>query len=260
MKRASRSVARAFSLAFSQAFSRACVPALGLATIGVAAEPPPIAACQACHGRDGVSSADHIPNLAGQKKGYLVKQLEAFKRGERKDDLMAAIAVQLGDGDIAALAQAWSDTPVGPTPQAGPPAIPSRMAFPAGFPQGFTLYETVDGPPLVKRFANDTALRAVRAGQPLPHGAVIVVATYGAGGAVASYAAMASAAGWGASVPALLRNGDWDYALFGADGTRRDGVNQAPCLACHKPLAADSFVFTMKALRAAATGGPAAPR
>jgi cytochrome c553 len=224
---------------------------LGLATLSAAAEPPVIAACQACHGRDGISSAGHIPNLAGQKKDYLAKQLEAFKSGERKNDLMAAIAAQLSDADIAALALAWSQT-TGGAPAATAPAIPSRMAFPAAFPQGFTLYETVDGPPLVKRYANDTALRAARAGQPLPHGAVIVVATYGADGAAVSYAGMASAAGWGAGVPALLRNGNWDYALFGADGTRRDSVNQAPCLACHKPLAADSFVFTMKALRAAA--------
>lgn len=250
MKRSSHPVAHTLVLGLA-----------ALATAGMAAEPagpPQIAACQACHGRGGISSAGHIPNLAGQKKDYLVKQLEAFKRGERKDDLMAAIAAQLSDTDMGALAQAWSEAAAGAAPLAGPPAIPSRMAFPAGFPQGFTLYETVDGPPLVKRYANDTALRAARAGQPLPHGAVIVVANHGAGGAVVSFAGMAAAAGWGAGVPGLLRNGDWDYALFGADGTRRDSVNQAPCLACHKPLAADSFVFTMKALRAAAAGLPAA--
>ena len=65
-------------------------------------------------------------------------------------------------------------------------------------------------------------------------------------------------AGWGDTVPALLRNGDWDYALFAADGSRRDGLNQAPCLACHKPLAADSFnrssVWSMSTI-ASAIGG-----
>jgi hypothetical protein len=30
-------------------------------------------------------------------------------------------------------------------------------------------------------------------------------------------------------------------------------VNQASCLACHKPLAKDSYLFSMKELRAAAS-------
>ena len=71
-------------------------------------------------------------------------------------------------------------------------------------------------------------------------------------GKVLSYAAMSARAGWGTEVPLLLRNGDWDYALFDANRVRRDGLNQAQCLACHKPIAADSYVFTMKQLREAA--------
>ena len=62
-------------------------------------------------------------------------------------------------------------------------------------------------------------------------------------------AAMEARAGWGAAVPALLRNGNWDYALFDANRVRNDRLNQAPCLACHKPQAASSFVFTLPALR-----------
>ncbi len=36
------------------------------------------------------------------------------------------------------------------------------------------------------------------------------------------------------------------------DGTRRDQLNQAPCLACHKPQEANSYVFTIDVLRKAA--------
>lgn len=54
--------------------------------------------------------------------------------------------------------------------------------------------------------------------------------------------------GWGDGVPDMLRNGNWNYGLFTADRAPRAGVNQAVCLACHKPLDADSYVFTLKAL------------
>jgi hypothetical protein len=56
---------------------------------------------------------------------------------------------------------------------------------------------------------------------------------------------------WGKEVPQLLRNDDWDYALFAADRKRHDELNEAQCLACHKPKEADSYVFTMTHLREA---------
>jgi cytochrome c553 len=218
-----------------------------------------LGACQACHGGDGISEGGDVPNLAGQKPNYLVRQLEAFRSGERKSAVMAAIAGQLADADIRALALHWSQLP-GARPSDGkapaPTAIRSRMVFPAGFPEGFAVYETTVAAPdgsFIKRYANETALRALRTGQALAHGASIIVANHGSARDVTSYAAMESRAGWGAELPRLLRNGDWDYALFGADRVRRDTLNQAPCLACHKPLAGDSFVFTMKALREHAT-------
>ena len=243
----------------------------------VAADAPALAACQACHGRDGISESAEIPNLAGQKPAYLVKQLQAFRAGTRKNDLMAAIAGQLGDDEMRALAAQWSRLP-GPAASASGAtgsvaAIRSRMTFPAGFPAGFTLYETISEPgsgQVARRYANAVALQAAREGKPLGDGAAIVVVNHAVeldaahkpvldttgkpvAGKVLSYAGMAVRAGWGQDVPALLRNGDWDYALFAADGTRRDGLNEAPCLACHKPIAADSYVFTLQALRAAAT-------
>jgi hypothetical protein len=40
---------------------------------------------------------------------------------------------------------------------------------------------------------------------------------------------------WGSDIPLLLRNENWDHALFLADGKRHDELNEAQCLACHKP-------------------------
>ena len=42
------------------------------------------AVCAACHGANGVSVSDTIPNLAAQRLGYLEAQLKAFKDGTRK--------------------------------------------------------------------------------------------------------------------------------------------------------------------------------
>jgi hypothetical protein len=65
------------------------------------------------------------------------------------------------------------------------------------------------------------------------------------------YTAMATGAGWGKDIPDMLRNGDWNYAIFTTDRQQRPGVNQAECLACHKPLDDKSYVFTLKELAAA---------
>lgn len=60
--------------------------------------------CAACHGADGHSPNDLWPNLAGQKEGYLAKQLKAFRDGNRQDPMMAPMAKPLSDDDIANLA------------------------------------------------------------------------------------------------------------------------------------------------------------
>ena len=62
------------------------------------------ATCGACHGMDGNSLSPEWPNLAGQHAGYIEKQLQAFKAGERKNDLMAPMAMILSDEDMADLA------------------------------------------------------------------------------------------------------------------------------------------------------------
>jgi cytochrome c553 len=56
--------------------------------------------CAACHGQDGISPNDIWPNLKGQKEGYLVKQIKAFKTGVRVDPSMAPMVSMLNDQDI----------------------------------------------------------------------------------------------------------------------------------------------------------------
>jgi cytochrome c553 len=247
----------AFASLLLLALDAAPIPA-----IGQASTPSLAAACAACHGQGGISPGPATPNLAGQKAGYLAAQLAAFKSKDRKNDLMAAIAAQLSDADMKSLAQYWSGLAASPAEGGGAAsasAIRSRMAFPANFPAGFTAYQSVaDEGVVTRRYANEVAVRAARAGKPLPDGSVILQVTYEAKkdpsgavtlGAAKSYAGMESRAGWDAAIPVLLRNEDWDYALFGADRAPREALNEAPCLACHKPAAADSYLFSMKVLR-----------
>ena len=60
--------------------------------------------CAACHGDTGIAGNPAWPHLAGQKAGYLVNVLKAFRGGLRKDPMMAAVVRGLSDADIDNLA------------------------------------------------------------------------------------------------------------------------------------------------------------
>ena len=66
------------------------------------------AVCGACHGANGISASEAYPNLAGQQDAYLVKQLNAFKSGERSDPVMAPMAMGLSSQDMDDLAAYFS--------------------------------------------------------------------------------------------------------------------------------------------------------
>jgi cytochrome c553 len=51
---------------------------------------------------------DLWPNLAGQKKGYLIKQMKAFRDGTRVEPSMSPMAKPLTDADIENLAEYYS--------------------------------------------------------------------------------------------------------------------------------------------------------
>ncbi|MBC9251178.1 cytochrome C [Pseudomonas alcaligenes] len=63
-------------------------------------------ACAACHG-EGLMGHDQFPRLAGQGHEYLLAQLNAFAKGERKDPsgAMTAVVSTLSADDRKALAE-----------------------------------------------------------------------------------------------------------------------------------------------------------
>ena len=237
--------------------------------------------CGACHGANGVSVGDAIPNLAAQRAAYFENQLKAFKDGSRRAGTptspaatMAAIAAQLSAEDIANVAAYFSSLP-GPASAAKSDFFPaiarSRVVFPESYQQTFVRYHTINFPAAKQvryYYANPAALQAAREGKPLPDGSYLFAEVYsaklddagnpvkGADGffetdKIVGYTAMQREAGWGADFPDALRNENWNYAVFTADRKLRSGVNQAECLGCHKPLDKVSYTFTLKALAAA---------
>lgn len=58
------------------------------------------ATCAACHGADGNSVTSIWPSLAGQHATYIVRQLQAYKAGERADPGMQQFAATLSHEDM----------------------------------------------------------------------------------------------------------------------------------------------------------------
>ena len=46
------------------------------------------ASCVACHGEDAISPNPGWPNLAGQQKGYLIREMQYFRDVVRGDAMM----------------------------------------------------------------------------------------------------------------------------------------------------------------------------
>ncbi len=64
--------------------------------------------CAACHGQQGISIADDIPNLAGQQPLYLCAALEAYRRQLRHAAPMNELAAGLSDVDIINLSEYYA--------------------------------------------------------------------------------------------------------------------------------------------------------
>jgi cytochrome c553 len=231
--------------------------------------------CAACHGVNGVSVSDTIPNLAGQKAVYLENQLKALREGTRKNQIMNAIAGQLSNDDVANVAAYFATQPGGASTAKSeflPNIAKTGVTFPENYKSTFIKYHTINFPATRQvryYFANPAAVKAAKEGKDLPNGSVLFAEVYSAkldaekkpitgpdgffeADQLIFYTAMARDAGWGKDIPEMLRNEDWNYAIFTTAKQHRPGVNQAECLACHKPLDKVSYTFTLKELTAAA--------
>lgn len=237
--------------------------------------------CAACHGANGVSVSDTIPNLAGQRAAYLETQLKAFRDGLRRPSgptsptaTMAAIATQLSPADVTNVAAYFASLPGATQATQKSSQLPnlakSNVSFPENYKQSFVKYHTINFPATRQvryYYANKAAIDAAKAGRPLPAGSYLFAEVYAAKldankqpvtgkdgffepEKLLIFTAMQSGPGWGKDFPDMLRNADWNYAIFTTEKQHRP-INQAECLGCHKPLDSVSYVFTLKQLGAA---------
>jgi len=145
---------------------------------------------------------------------------------------------------------------------------PNKVAFPENWAKG-VMYATVDRPDTKQYrefYTTPDVLEAVRAGKPVPDGAVITLAAYmaevdAAGaplkdangrfikGKLAAVNVQQKKRGFGDEIPASIRNGDWQYQSFSPDGKVNDKANLAACYQCHLPFAKDEFLTNMAKLK-----------
>lgn len=87
-----------------------CISTLSVTAFAVDSAPGKVKAvvCAGCHGSNGIGLSQEFPNLAGQKEGYLLKQLRAFKSGTRSDPSMKAMVEALNETDMSNLAAYYS--------------------------------------------------------------------------------------------------------------------------------------------------------
>ncbi len=139
------------------------------------------------------------------------------------------------------------------------PLKDGELALPANY-RGWAKYLSAVQRPDAKQvrdiYMNPTGASGTAAG--FPNGTLFVMENYAAAanadgtlqqgadgklvkGALLRVFVMGKNAGWGASAPESLKNGDWIYAAYLADGAKAP-ESTATCRACHLPLANEDFV------------------
>lgn len=149
-------------------------------------------------------------------------------------------------------------------------AGPDKIKFPSDYLRG-VLYQTLDRPDTKQYrelYAPAAAVEAVRKGRPIPHGTVLTLVQWSveqdaqgvpikdANGRfikkeIIAHTVMEKQNGWGADYPSdWPRNGEWEYAVFTADGrpNEKANANNKACFTCHLPHAKQDFVISLAKL------------
>jgi plastocyanin len=180
----------------------------------------------------------------------------ASKTWIRRAGAFAVGAVALGAGWVAVGQQAL----VNPGP--------NKVAFPENWSK-WTMYATVDRPDIKQYrefYTTPDVIAAAKAGQPIPDGAIVVLAAYAAQqdaagaplkdangrfmkGNLAAVNVQQKKKGHGDEIPAAIRNGDWQYQSFAPDGKVNDKANLTACYQCHLPFAKDEYLTNLAKLK-----------
>jgi plastocyanin len=151
--------------------------------------------------------------------------------------------------------------------QATVPAGPNALAFPADYDKGvrYATLDRWDNKQVRDFWASAEVVAAAKAGKPIPEGAVLTLAAYAAKldadgkpvldangrfikDKLVAVNPMKKDKAAAALIPAEIRNGDWIYQTFTADGKVNDKANLATCYQCHLPFAKDDYLTNMAKL------------
>lgn len=146
-------------------------------------------------------------------------------------------------------------------------AGPDKVVFPSAYKTNGVLYTTVDRPDnktVRDIYASRETIAKAKAGS-LPSGTVLTMEVYKAKvddkgepvkdakgylikDGLSAIFVMEKRTGWGTEYGDDLRNGEWEYARFTADGKIPEQTATTACLQCHKPKSKQDFVFTLPQL------------
>ncbi len=149
----------------------------------------------------------------------------------------------------------------------GTSAGPEKIKFPSDYLKG-TLYATVDRPDTKQYrelYASPGVVESVRAGKPIPSGAVLTLVQWSvhqddkgvplkdSNGRfikkdILAHTVMEKRTGWGTEYPPELRNGEWEYSVFNPAGEFNPKANFKACFECHKPHEKMDFVTSLAKL------------
>ena len=82
-----------------------------------------LTACLACHGANGVSTAEGVPSLAGQPINFTEYQLIFFRYDQRKNDAMTPYGHALTDEEIKKFGEYFAALPPPPAAPDNDPAL-----------------------------------------------------------------------------------------------------------------------------------------
>ncbi len=153
------------------------------------------------------------------------------------------------------------------TSQALVPSGANKLQFPQGWDKG-VMYATVDRPDTKQYrefYTSADVVKAAREGKPLPDGTLLTLAAYAAKvdangvplkdangrfmkDKLVAVNSMQKKTGWGAEIPAAVRNGDWIYQSFTPDGQVNDKANLTACFQCHLPFSRDDYLTNLAKL------------
>ena len=154
-----------------------------------------------------------------------------------------------------------------------------KVVFPENYAAG-VMYGTLDRYDIKQYrelYSTAAAVDAIRKGEPIPSGTVLTLVQYKAQvdaqgnplkdangrfikGDLVGYGVMEKRTGWGAEYADDLRNGEWEYQAFLADGKVNDKANLTACFQCHKPHAGQDFVISLASIKGTAPGEMASPQ